>query len=109
MSVFFKAESLRSVVAPALAAALATDPKGVADLQQAVAQQASQIVTRVTGTFSWLRLAVALALLALLFLGALYTGRDTALQAVYNVLVHGLELGIGGVLALLVGEAATRG
>jgi type VI protein secretion system component VasF len=108
MGVFFRTQSLRDAITPALATALATDPKTIQDASQAAAQQASQVAQRVAGTFSWLRLVIALALLVLLFCGAVYTGRDAALQQLYTVLLHGLELGLGGVLGLLVGEAAAR-
>jgi hypothetical protein len=109
MGVFFRTQSLRDAIKPALATALATEPKTIKDLEQAAAQKASEVAQRVAGKFSWERLVIALALLALLFGGALYTGRDPALQELYTVLVHALEVGLGGVLGLLVGEATTNG
>jgi hypothetical protein len=109
MGVFFKSESLRSAITPALTTALTKDPKTVANPDQEAAEKAEQIAARVAGTFSWVRLLVALALLTLLFLGAVKTGRDPALQQLYTVLLHGLEVGLGGVLGLLVGESTARG
>src|SRR6266446_898979 len=103
MGVFFKAEPLRDAIAQAIANALATDPNNVQDPNQTAAQQANQIAAQVKGTFSWPRLVLALVLLALLFIGAVYTGGDADLKNLYDVLVHGLEFGLGGVLGLLVG------
>src|SRR5712691_3808235 len=109
MGLFFKTESLRDAIAPVLANAFTTDPKNVVDPQQTAAQQAHQIAGQVKGTFSWARLALAILLLVLLFVGAIYTGRDPALKDLYTVLVHGFEVGLGGVPGLVVGEAAARG
>jgi type VI protein secretion system component VasF len=108
MGIFFKAEPLHSAIAPVLKKALETDPKTVPDLNQAVEQQTNQIAAQARGTFSWLRFLIAVAILALLFFGTVHTGRDPALKDLYMVLVHGLEVGLGGVFVILVGEAAAQ-
>lgn len=109
MAIFFKSESLRAAVTPALVTALTTDPKSIQNPNQVASEQANQVVQRVGGTFSWPRLTLAIGLLALIFVGAVYTGRDPALSQLYAVVVHGFEVGLGGVLGLLVGEAGARG
>jgi len=109
MGLFYRSLPLRDVLAPTIARALATDPKTVADPSQLAAQQAGQVAQSVGGVLVWPRLVAAVGFLVLVFAGAVYTGHDAKLQDLYGALVHLLQLGAGGVIGALAGEAASRG
>jgi hypothetical protein len=110
MGVFFrKSESLEPVVLEEFSLAIASDPNVVSNVRQAAAEHAKVVIQRVQGEFSWGRMLFAVALLALVFAGAVYTARDAALAQLYSVLVHGFEILLGGVAGLLLGEAVAKG
>lgn len=109
MGVFFRSEPLHPVVKEKLSMAFSQDPSAITSVEKVVEEETKKVVERTRGEFSWGRMIFAVGLLALVFIGAVYTGRDPGLKDLYTVLVHGFEIILGGVSGLLLGEAVAKG
>ncbi|MFQ5599490.1 MAG: hypothetical protein ACE5G2_02920 [Candidatus Krumholzibacteriia bacterium] len=108
MGVFFKSEGLVATVRTALQDALSADPASISNLPQTAADMADEVKRQLRGQIAWVRLGLAVAILLGIFVAAVYTGRDPDLQGLHEVLLHALELFLGGLVGLIFGEAAGR-
>ena len=108
MGVFFKSQPVQAAITPALLTALETAPTTIPAMRAVAVEQAAEVGKKVRGEFSWGRLAVAFGIILVVFGMAVFAGRDERLADLYGVTVHATELGLGGVLGLLIGEVASK-
>lgn len=109
MGVFFKTRPLRLALQKTLQEALSEErPRGVG-LTELVKQKADELEGNVRGRVAWGRVITAVLITVLLVGGAVYTGQKPELSGLYAVLLHAVELYLGGVLGLITGEALSRG
>jgi type VI protein secretion system component VasF len=108
VGLFFTTSPLKPVLADALQDAIQAQPTNPQEAAHAASATADQIQNQVAGSFAWGRFVVAIAVLALIFVGCIYTAHDDKLQELYKVMTHGFELLLGIVLGLIGGEAAAR-
>jgi len=69
---------------------------------------AAEIAGALKGEFSWVRFGVAMGFLVFLVALALYTGRTEEYGALYSKLVSAIEILIGGIIGIVLGESAGR-
>jgi len=116
MGIFYRStgsSAQRAVVAPAVAPG--GDRKGIAIAPHEGGVAYEQNVQEVdTGgspgadKFSWGRLAFAAGLLAVVFVGGVYTAHDDKLADWSKLLLHSFELLLGALVGLITGEAARK-
>jgi hypothetical protein len=109
MGVFFKTAVSTPAFKSALKTALKTQPNKVKDLDQQASTMAAQVEKQTPkAQFSWGRLAVAVAILALLGGLGIWSATIPSLDAWSKMFLHCFEILFGGVVGLLGVESATR-
>lgn len=110
MGIFFRQQSLLPAISTSIEEAIRTNPVGISNLRQEVANRANRVVQQVSGPgqFYWIRLIFA-ALFLFAILGAgIYTDLHN-LEVWSKMLLHSFEILLGIIVGLLGGEAAARG
>lgn len=109
MGVFFKTEVSTPAFKSALKTALKIQPNKVKDLDQHASAMAAQLQKQTPkAQFSWGRLGVAVAILALLGGLGIWSATIPSLDAWSKMFLHSFEILFGGVVGLLGVEAATK-
>lgn len=109
MGVFFKTGVSTPALKSTLKTALKTQPNRVKDLDQQASAMAAQLQKQTPpAQFSWGRLAVAVAILALLGGLGIWSATIPSLDAWSKMFLHSFEILFGGVVGLLGVESATK-
>ncbi len=109
MGIFFKTAANNLALNSVLKAALKTDPNTVKDIDQQALAMATQVQQGApTAEFSWVRLGVAVALLAILAGLGIWSASIPSLDAWSKMFLHSFEILFGGVIGLLGVESATK-
>jgi hypothetical protein len=109
MGVFFRSRSLTPVVNEAIQDALRQPPPtDQAAAARLASEAAAGVASQVSGDFDWKRAAVGIVLLAIVLGAGLYAGQNSQLKDWSTALLHTFEVLAGGLVGLIVGEAAAR-
>ncbi len=109
MGIFFKTAANNLALNSVLKTALKTDPNTVKDIDQKASEMATQVQQQTPpAEFSWVRLGVAVVLLALLAGIGIWSATVPSLDAWSKMFLHSFEIVFGGVVGLLGLESATK-
>jgi hypothetical protein len=108
MGIFYKKVPIQEAAAPVVRQALREISLDGKQLEDKAEGMVAEIAQAAAGEFSWLRFGVGIGLFVLLVALALYTGRIEEYAALYSKLVSAIEILLGGIIGIVLGESAGR-
>jgi len=108
MGIFYKKVPVREAAVPVVKQALRETSLDGKQLEDKAEEMAAEITKAAAGEFSWVRFGVGIGLFVLLVVLALYTGRIEEYASLYSKLVSAIEILLGGIIGIVLGESADR-
>ncbi len=109
MGVFFQTAVSNTVLKSALETALKVQPDMVKDFDQHASELAAQVEEQTQKReFSWVRLMIAIAMLAMLGGFGIWSATIPSLDAWSKMFLHSFEILFGAVTGLIGVESATK-
>jgi hypothetical protein len=108
MGLFFGEKSMETVMRSALYEMIAAEGAPNAALRESIKLKLQQAEDSPKGKIAWGRLFVSFIITLCIGAAAIFTGLKPELNGLYLVLLHVLELYLGGLLGLITGEAISQ-
>jgi hypothetical protein len=108
MGIFYERIPMHEAARSTVKKALSENPPDANTLEIKTEEGANEITKNAAGKFSWKRFGLGIGLFIFLFALTLYTGKIAAYADLYAKLVSAIEVLIGGIIGIVLGENASK-